>query len=921
MPFINDSFPNFSDGVSQQPMVLRLPTQGDEQTNGLSDPSTGLSKRPGSEHLAKIGDIATANSFGTTIIRSDTEAYFLLITPNQPPTLFNTSTGASVTVNVTEPDDHAISTITFSTATATATTASAHGLSVGDKVQINTAEVTSGTNYYNGEFTTIAGTTGSTIKYEMTGTPDVAASGSPTFAKVYESDDTPATNYNTVCNYVKVTDPQTNLRAVSIADETFICNKTTAVAKSDTVTTNRGYYEAVVWIRIGDFGTTYTITITEDDDTVNTFSHTTPDSGTSLTEANTSTKKIGEELLKALNNNSTPTYSTTVADSSIASISKSGGGGNLTKPVISAYFRESESVIYFKTPNRTEDFTIEAKDSRDFGHMRVFKTKTADFKKLPTKGPAQMAGFEVKVAGDFSKDQDDYYVRAVYNSTTSEITYKECAIDNTTHQFDASTLPRRLVRNSDGTYSLKLTNWDARSVGDDESNPYPDFVGSKISDIFYHQGRLGFLSEETLYLSETNKSTNFWLTTVLTDLDTQAIAVSSAGTEISNLEYAIPHHENLLMFSKLQQLALRSDSILTTKSAAIKTVTTFETSMKSAPTSSGRFVFFAEKRGGHTGIREYYVDSTTNTMDAQAITMHVNKYIAGEAVQLLASSNVDMLAIRTDDTDSEDSVWVYRYTWVGSTKVQASWSKWKFDGKIRGMGFVEADLILVVERTVDAATKSYLEKINLGRDTAETETSHNAPILLDRRVKLTSDSAYTNFSTQQYADAGSANANLVYVDKAGDSKTATQIAAMTLASDNPLWGGVKYDFLYRFSEPVVRVKENQAATTAGRIQLRTMSVNYANSGYFKVIVKPQGHDVTVGGSAVRTQSTHTMNGRLVGQKDNKTDTTPIISGTFRFPVYSVSTGVQVEIQSDAFLPCSFQGGEWEAQYHQRTRRL
>ena len=70
MPFINDSFPNFADGVSQQPMVLRLPTQGDVQENGLSDPSQGLSKRPCSEHLAKIGDFATANSFGAPIIRS-----------------------------------------------------------------------------------------------------------------------------------------------------------------------------------------------------------------------------------------------------------------------------------------------------------------------------------------------------------------------------------------------------------------------------------------------------------------------------------------------------------------------------------------------------------------------------------------------------------------------------------------------------------------------------------------------------------------------------------------------------------------------------------------------------------------------------------------------------------------------------------
>jgi hypothetical protein len=921
VPFINDSFPNFADGVSQQPMVLRLPTQGDIQENGLSDPSQGLSKRPCSEHLSKIGDFATANSFGATIIRSADEAYFLLIRPNQPPTLYNTSDGSSVTVNVTEPNDHAINSITYSGATATATTASAHGLSVGDKVQINSAEVTTGTNYYNGEFTTITGTTGSTIKYTMSASDTaVNASGSPTFAKVYSS----GGDYNTVCDYVKMTDPSGDIRIVSIADETFILNKNTTVKKSSTVTTNRDFYEAAVWVRLGDFGTTYTITITENDGTVNDFTHTVKSTNQYATaddivEADTTTKEITEQLFKQLNGGSSlPTPSG--GQRSISSINVS--STNLTAPVIQAYMRDGESVIYFKTANRSVDFTIEAKDSKDFGHMRVFKGKTSKFANLPTKGPTQMGGFEMNVAGDFTKDQDDFYVRAVYNTTSSEITYEECAKDNIAHQFDATTLPRRLVRNSDGTYSLKLTNWDARTVGDDETNPYPDFVNRKLSDIFYHQGRLGFLSEETLYLSETNETTNFWLTTVLSELDTQAIAVSSAGTEISNLEYAIPHHENLIMFSKLQQLALRAESVLTTKSAAIKTVTTFETSMRSAPTSSGRFVFFAEKRGGHTGIREYYVDSTTNTMDAQAITMHVNKYIPGEATQLLASSNVDLLLVRTDDSTVEDTIFVYRYTWVGSTKVQAAWSTWKFDGKVRAMGFVEADLILVIERTVDSTTRSYIEKINLGRDSAETETDQGHAVLLDRRVKLTTNSAFTNFTSTYYTDAGT---DLVYVDKFGDQKTASQIttdiATTALSSSNPLWAGVKYDFLYRFSEPVVRVAEGQAATTAGRIQLRTMSVNYSNTGFFKIVIKPQGHDVLDGTTAVRTTSNHTMNGRIISQKEMLADKSPIVSGTFRFPVYSVSTGVQVEIQSDNHLPCSFQGGEWEAQFHQRTRRI
>jgi len=50
MTQINSSIPNLIGGVSQQPDLLRLPSHMQEQINGYSSPSSGLSKRPGTEH-------------------------------------------------------------------------------------------------------------------------------------------------------------------------------------------------------------------------------------------------------------------------------------------------------------------------------------------------------------------------------------------------------------------------------------------------------------------------------------------------------------------------------------------------------------------------------------------------------------------------------------------------------------------------------------------------------------------------------------------------------------------------------------------------------------------------------------------------------------------------------------------------------
>lgn len=50
MTQINSSIPNLIGGVSQQPDLLRLPSHMQEQINGYSSPSSGLSKRPGTEY-------------------------------------------------------------------------------------------------------------------------------------------------------------------------------------------------------------------------------------------------------------------------------------------------------------------------------------------------------------------------------------------------------------------------------------------------------------------------------------------------------------------------------------------------------------------------------------------------------------------------------------------------------------------------------------------------------------------------------------------------------------------------------------------------------------------------------------------------------------------------------------------------------
>ena len=79
MPLVSRTIPNLVQGVSQQPEILRLPSQADEQINGFSSVVEGLKKRPPSKHIAKISTSSFANSFVHTINRDVTERYIISI--------------------------------------------------------------------------------------------------------------------------------------------------------------------------------------------------------------------------------------------------------------------------------------------------------------------------------------------------------------------------------------------------------------------------------------------------------------------------------------------------------------------------------------------------------------------------------------------------------------------------------------------------------------------------------------------------------------------------------------------------------------------------------------------------------------------------------------------------------------------------
>ena len=693
--------------------------------------------------------------------------------------------------------------------------------------------------------------------------------------RVFDKDGVSKTVTNNAASYLTgLTDPSLELAAVSIADVTFIVNKNTVVAQGTTTSPTRNP-EALVYVRQADYASTYRLKITKgaSTSTVEFATKSSTQDSTSATqnaERGASTDLIAENLNTFSGSSVNTSYYENITNASA-----------VTGITITRY----GSVLHVQSTDAT-NFQVEVGDSHGNEHLLVFKDETPDFKKLPVEGPND---FVIGVSGDNQKAQDDYYVKF------SNGVWKETVEPNVLIDLDAATLPHKLSKLPSGDFQFDQVSYADRKVGNDDTNPYPSFIGYTLADIFFHRNRLGLLADENVIFARAGEFTDFdfFRKSVLAIVDSDPIDVAVSSNKVSILKHAVPFNEALLLFSELTQFKVTADPILTPETINVASTTEFEASLVAKPASAGKYVYFATKRGAWSGMWEYFVDTDTDVNDATETTAHVPEYLKGVVTNIQASSNEDMLIAQA--ADDPTAIYVYRYYWSGREKLQSSWSRWTFNGDVVGVSFNLADVYLLIKRS----NNLFLEKINLSVDDATVYTTGNFSIHLDRRVTLETG----GLTTVPYVDAAT-----VYVDQTGKLIQVGAVAAK-LANSEKVYAGVPFTFKYQFSEPVL--KQDNKPITTGQLQLRNYAVVYNKTAYFTVTVTP----------LKRTPYVRTFTGRLVGSGANILSAAAIESGTYRFGVLGKSNSVAIVLESDNHLPCIFQSAEWEGFYVLRSRRM
>lgn len=693
--------------------------------------------------------------------------------------------------------------------------------------------------------------------------------------KVFDLDGNEKTvNFNNGANtYIQTTNPKEKLKAVTVADYTFIINTDKTVEMNTTQTTPNAWATqgALIVVKSGQYGRNYTIYLNGQS-----YTFTTPDGSQASHSTQIATDYITNQLKAKL---------------------EAGANG----------FTFVSRSNWIQIIGNIND--ISTSDGFNNDGIKLFTTTAQSFHELPSTAPA---GYVVLIKGE-TNNADDYYVTYSY----ADKIWKETTAPNITYHFRWETMPYALRRETDGTFTMDYVNWSRRESGDEDSNPKPSFVGNKINDIFFFRNRLGIISGESVNLSKTGDFFNFWVDSATGLVDTDPIDLSVSHNQISTLYNAVPFNQDLYLFSGQTQFILRAEGVLSPKTAIIDQVTEFNADRRIKPIGIGKSLYFTAQRTDYTTVREYYaIADSVSQKDSADITGHVPNYIKNITHSLITCNNENMLIALS--TGENDTFFVYKFLFNNETKIQASWSKWKVDGNIVGADFIGSELYFVLRR----GNQTFLEMIPINYNTKD-YSDEPYRVMLDRKQRVTlngtHDALKQTMSYNLKSHYGDDTSNTIYTIVLPNGEKYSGLGTVVIPNQpNPVSNiqcfiGVGYEFKFRYTTFFIkRASESGTDTIPNyRLQLRNLRINYADTGEFQVNVHETGKPI----------HSYKMTARYTGYGNNIVSTHPLETGEFRVPIMGKNTDTTIEVVNASPLPSAFNSTTWQGNVTYRYKQI
>ena len=484
-------------------------------------------------------------------------------------------------------------------------------------------------------------------------------------------------------------------------------------------------------------------------------------------------------------------------------------------------------------------------------------------------------------------------------------------------------------------------SWDSRLVGDDDNNEPPSFVDNTISDIFFWQSRLGFLSQDNIILSEANNPDNFWRTTQLSIPDSDRIDVAATENQGKNLRYAVPLDERLMVFSDDMQIVLTSNGLLSPNSVEAPVASQYQSLKNAPPILMGQSVIFPYKNHDYVGVREMVPLDNRDRFAAVGLTDWVTRWIqAGTSHKVVASTSEQLLFLHTDA--DPDALYVLSYVKdnEGSYKM-AAWSNWDFPLDVLDFTLLD-DALYVIFGNRNGETA--LERIDLGPGQEDPNVEHPSgdnyrfQLHIDRKyfwdgpsdtavsAAFTADDGdgYTTFTFSEpngmyraeitsglkaYAVDGTL---IEEYDTGGPNPNGTNYKVVGNHTSGDVYFGVPYEMRWMANRVNPRIPSSGGSTA--RLSRRAINnsavVGFDRTGYFDVSVSYH-----TGPSFTTTFNGDSSNNTSFGSFDqfDAVSPDPIRTGSIKVPIHGSSQNVRFLISSNSAYPCHITTIEWATQ--------
>ena len=242
-------------------------------------------------------------------------------------------------------------------------------------------------------------------------------------------------------------------------------------------------------------------------------------------------------------------------------------------------------------------------------------------------------------------------------------------------------MPHQLVNTGVNTFKLEPIPWVSRAVGDDDTNKHPSFVDQKINQSFFHNNRLGFLSADTISMSQSGDFFNMYHASAQTIVDSDPIDLSANALKPVALHSVLPTTQGLVLFSANQQFLMSaSEGILTPAKTSIRTISSYEMDTVIDPVDTGTEISFISKTPSYTRVFTMVTRGENQNPIVSDIGKIVNEWIPSTVDTFISSAQNQFIAFSGQNTRY---IYFFRQYSEGKDVKLQTWFNWLAPGNVQ----------------------------------------------------------------------------------------------------------------------------------------------------------------------------------------------------------------------------------------------